>query len=356
MKFFISFLLSIVVALLIGVGLYTIAGIDPFHAAGIFFILKAVYLFAFSHKIPKVAAFAGVNKEIWIDVLKEKFYRSGDFLDGVNDWSAFVEFNTINFADSGGDPEVLVNNTTYPINTAQRTDTAKTIALDTYDTENTRVRNVEEIEAAYNKLESVVKQHRNAIRQKYYDKAIHAYGPSADGTNTPIIQTSGTADVALAGLTGSFKRCTLKDIMRLQEKWDLLDYPEEGRVLVLHPSHIKDLLAEDSALFKAFAQLESGRLINMFGFKLKKYSNTPLFVEAALTKVAFGTAKDAATHTISSIAFLEIEVMKAEGTVEMFWKPKDINTEQRADEVGFQMRAIALPERNVSISAIVSDK
>lgn len=355
MKFLISLLLSVAIALIIGLGIAPVLGIDPFKAAGIFFILKAVYFFAFSHKLPKVAAFAGVNKEIWIDVIKEKFYRKGSFLDGVDDWSAFVEYNTLNFAEAGGDPTVLINNTTYPIATNQRTDTALTIALDTYDTENTRIRNTEQIEASYDKIVSVTKGHTNALRQKTSDKAIHGYAPAGDTSATPVLLTSG-ANRSIDTLTGTFKSLKLADIARLQTKWDLLSYPIEGRVLVLHPEHITDLLNEDVSLFKAFTNLKAGEVLDLFKFKIKSYANNPLYLESAATKVAFGTALNAATHTFASVAFLESEVMKAEGTMEMFHLPKGMNTGQRADEIGFQMRFIALPQRSQSLSAIISDR
>ncbi|MEQ9426968.1 MAG: hypothetical protein RJQ09_21275 [Cyclobacteriaceae bacterium] len=363
MKSFKSLIFSVFLAIVAGLGVNTAlatAGVytDPLACIGGAFVVRSVMYMAYGHTIPfNQAAMAGVNKEIWIDVLKENFYRVGSFLTGVTDWSAWVDYNTLNFASAGGDPTVLINNSTWPIATAGRTDTALTIALDTYDSENTRVRNTEEIEAAYDKLESVIRQHRNAIRQSFHDRAIHAYAPSADGANTPVILTTGAKNVNITGLTGTFKSFSFDDIANMQLEFDKNDWPMEGRVLVLHPDHIRDLMIEDKNLFKALANLQAGEVApELFGFKIRKYSATPYYDEATAAKLAFGAAVTAADDTISSVAFLESEMVKAEGTEQMFHKPLEQNTEQRADEIGFQRRLIALPQRSLGMGAIISDR
>ncbi|MEQ8581214.1 MAG: hypothetical protein RIC30_09405 [Marinoscillum sp.] len=336
-----------------------VAKMDPETAMGIVLAAGAACHFFFSDTLRQASLFAGVNKEIWLDFISENFYRVGSFLQNVVDWSAFVEYNTLNFADAGGDPDVLINNTTYPIATNQRTDTAKTIALDTYDTENTRVRNVEEMEASYDKLASVTRGHKNALMQKTHDKAIHGYGPAADSSVTPVLLTGGDATAALladVGITGTFKKFSLKDIARMKTKFDLNDWPTEGRCMVIHPLHQMDLIEENQNLFKAFADIASGRVLNLYGFNILPYSKTPIYTESTGAKKAFGAVDAAAADTISTIAFLETEVMKAEGEQEMFYKPKSINTEQRADEIGFQKRFIALPIRGEGIAAMISDR
>lgn len=361
--FFASALLAMILGTGVSMAAEAMAGavvFTPLEAAAVVLGLKMVYHVLYSDSLPTGGMLnAGVNKEIWLDVLTENFYRAGSFLQNVLDWSAFVEYNTLNFADAGGDPNVLINNTTYPIATNQRTDTALTIALDTYDTENTRVRNTEEIEASYGKLDSVIRQHRNALIQKTHDKAIHAYAPASDASNTPVILTGGASEAGLlssVSITGTFRKFTLKDIARMKAAFDLKDFPQEGRCLVLHPLHQMDLIEENQDLFKMFVKLQSGEVMNLYGFKILAYSKTPKYTETTGVKKAFGAADVAAADTISSVAFLETEVMKAEGTQEMFLKPKEINTEQRADEVGFQKRFIAVPTRNVGQLAIISDR
>ena len=46
----------------------------------------------------------------------------------------YVNNNVINLAEAGVDPDVLINNTTYPVPIQERTDTPLTLALDYFDT------------------------------------------------------------------------------------------------------------------------------------------------------------------------------------------------------------------------------
>ncbi|MCP2936663.1 hypothetical protein NK983_28660, partial [Salmonella enterica subsp. enterica serovar Typhimurium] len=71
-------------------------------------------------------------QQVWLNQLMEKLYEnSGHFLRSV-DMSAFVNYNTINLGDAGVDPEVMVNNNTYPIEVEEREDTGIAIVLDRY--------------------------------------------------------------------------------------------------------------------------------------------------------------------------------------------------------------------------------
>jgi hypothetical protein len=286
---------------------------------------------------------AGLNKEIWISEILEKFYPDSSFMNEAKDYSAFVEYNTINLADAGVDPNVLVNNSAYPVPFAQRTDVPVALPLDTYDTEGTVVRNVEEIETAYDKMASVVAGHKSALLLRQSSKAAHAFAPASNGANTPVLATTGAAD-------GSFKKITLDDVLKLRAKFDGVDAPYEGRVLVLHPDHYIHLMSEDKNLFKAFTQEKPG--FNLFGFKVYTFSKTPVFNKSTGAKAGFGAAAAPSTDTISSVAFCNTEVMKAMGTVEMFARLKD--PEQRGDIIGFQQRFLALPLRNKGIGAIYS--
>lgn len=286
---------------------------------------------------------AGLNKEIWLAEIMEKFYPDWSFLSVVRDLSMFVENNTINLAEAGVDPNVLINNTTYPIPYAQRTDTPLTLQLDTFDTENTLIRNIEEIETSYDKLASVVAGHKNALLNKFAQKAAHAYAPNSNTTYTPVLPTSGSNEQG-------FKKITLDDVLDLALAFDEIDAPDNNRILILHPKHARTLAKEDKVLFKQF--MEEGQGFTLFGFKVFKYSKTPVYNKVNGQKRAFGALPDPNVDTISSIAFVSTEVCKALGEFEMFAREKDPG--ERGDIIGFQMRALALPLRNKYIAAIYS--
>ena len=50
-----------------------------------------------------------LNKQVWINQIKEGFYPERSFLEKVLDYSGFVENDSLHFASAGIDPKVLVN-------------------------------------------------------------------------------------------------------------------------------------------------------------------------------------------------------------------------------------------------------
>ena len=76
-----------------------------------------------------------LNREVWIDQVKEGFYPDDSFLQKATDYSQFVDHNRLHIASAGIDPKVLVNNTTYPISVIGRDDEDNEIRLDKFETE-----------------------------------------------------------------------------------------------------------------------------------------------------------------------------------------------------------------------------
>ena len=178
---------------------------------------------------------AGLAKEVWINQLTKKFYPDSSFLNYTKDFSSLVENDAINMADAGVDPDVLINNTTYPIQVVNRVDTPIRIELDLFETKNTLVRRPEAIEYSYDQLESVLMGHRNKLRARTAEKAAHAFAPLKDSEFTPVISTTGET-------SGTRKRMSVEDILLLKERFDSVDIPLEERYLVLNPKHLSDLI------------------------------------------------------------------------------------------------------------------
>ncbi len=328
-----SLMFNMVVALLFSAA----CGIAALPAVGA--SLVAGTAMSFMDKAPGML-FAGVQKEIWTDMLLEGFYPSGSFIAEARDMSSFVEFNTINFAEAGANPSVLLDNASYPIGTSQRTDTAKTLALRTLDTTSTIVRNVEAMESAYDKMASVIYGHKQELQRTAIKLAAWNFAPQSDTTLTPVIAATGTLP------SGLRRKLTFADVLMLVKRFNLADIPENGRVLVLNPNHETDLMEADLALYKAAL---AGNML--FGFKLFRTSATPVYI-AAGTKVAYGTAAAPSTDMYASLAFQKDEVMKAIGTVEMFATYKDPG--HKGDVINFQMRYLATSLRTKGIAALFS--
>lgn len=317
---------------LIGLAIGLVIGINPVYTVVGSMAIGATMSFV---KLPQGILRAGVFKELWLDLLMENFYPDSSFLSRCRDMSALVDYNTLHLAEIGVDPNVLIDNTSYPIATAQRTDTALELPLSTFDTENTLVRNVEELETAYDKMASVLRQHRNALQKKASTLAAYNWAPQANSALTPVNATTGATNPYAQ------KAITFDDIIRMMGTFDDMDLPVDGRTMILCPRHRAELMAEDIKMYKQV--MSQGEL---FGFRVYTFSKNPAY-SAAGAKAAFEAAGNPAT-----IFYHEDEVMRAQGTQDMFVTYK--SPEQRGDIVGFQMRFAALSIRGKYSGAIYS--
>ncbi|MCX6256844.1 MAG: phage capsid protein [Bacteroidia bacterium] len=287
-----------------------------------------------------------LNKTVWTTQLMEKFYPDDSFLSYARDFSEFVNNDTIIIGEAGIDPNVLVNNDMYPINVTLRSDTPYAFVLDQFDTENTLVLNAEQVERAYNMLESHIYGHRNQLRKTVAIRAAYAFTPSANGANTPVVPTTGSTD-------GNGKKAlTINDILNIKAVFDNNDYPTDKRVLVLHPRHVRDLLLIDLLTFKDIADLKEGKPSKFAGFNILQFSQTPTFNKSTQVRAAYGAAAVPSTDTFCSFAFYGDEMMKADGTIQLFEKVDDPMF--RGTIIGFQKRFIAAPIRLKGMGAIVS--
>ena len=324
---------NLVVAMIIGVLFAVPAAVSAAVAVG------AGTLLSFVPQVPGILM-SGLQKEIWTDILLTQFYPDNSFISEARDMSALVENNTINLAEVGASPDVLIDNTSYPIAVSSRTDVPKSLALKTLDTTSTVVRNVEAMELAYDKMNSVIYGHKQELFKTACKLAAWNYAPSSNATNTPVIAATGS-------IKNGKRQLLFDDLMRLMVAFNNLDFPADGRILVLNPQHESDLIMQDLLLYKA--AIVSG---NLFGFKLYRTSVTPVYNNSTGVKAAYGAVAAPSTDCISSFSFHKDEVMRAIGTVEMFAKYMD--PDNKGDVVNFQMRFCALPLRTKAIAAIYS--
>lgn len=283
-----------------------------------------------------------LNKEVWENQIRENFYPERSFLRKVVDLTAHVNADKLHIPSAGIDPKVLINNTTYPITIVEREDEDCVITLDLFETENTLVRRPETLEYSYDKLESVIGQHRSTLQASTARKAVHAFAPSEDGKYTPVISTTGES-------YNGRKRLCANDILTLKERFDDALIPLEERYIILSPKHVSDLLHEDLKLFKDITNLRNGEPFMFAGFGFFSFPYMPTY--RAFKKVAFGeNAEDG--DLFASVAFYGKEGMKADGELHAYMLEND--PRERGTIVGFDKRFIAMPIRNKGIGAIVS--
>lgn len=297
--------------------------------------------------MPQGVAQAVVLQQMWETALEERFRAFGEFLRGVPRKDQYVGNNVINITEIGADPAVLINNTTYPIGVVQRTDDNIAVALNKYDTVNTKITDDELYALPYDKLGSVVRQHRETLEEQILAHALHSLCVAGNTANTPVLETTGADDG-----TGR-KRLVPADIIRLQLALDNLKVPQQGRRLVLAPVHCADLLLADLSFAQPYHNAKEGMILpNYYGFEIFKYVNAPLF-SAAGAKKAFGVAGVAGDRQ-ASVVFLPGKSFVANGQLKFYFRDAATSPEFRESTAGYRLWSVTLPTKNTGFAALIS--
>ena len=345
MKSLMKFMTGMLFNVVMGVVLASVIGVDAAYGAA----SGAVLPMALGCFMPGGALMEGIYTEVWTGELVKKLNAGlqATFLNGIPDYSTNVNNEVIHLVDVGGDPDVLVNNTTYPIPIQDLADGDIAIGLDKFQTKATRVTDDELYAISYDKFGSVVERHRESIVTVKYKKFAHALAPYSHTAKTPVIQTSGETDTA----TGR-KKITPKDIIALKRAFDNMEVPEDGRVLVLCPDHVNDLLELDQSFKDKYYNYTSGKLMNMYGFEVYTFVNAPYFNKNGV-KLAYNAVPTATDHK-GSFAFYRPHMFRAQGSTKMYYSEAATNPQTQENLVNFRNYDIVLPKKMEAIGAIYS--
>lgn len=298
---------------------------------------------------PAGALRAGVLKEIWTGEMIKAFRTAPEalgWLQRIRSYNQYVENDVIHFTEIGGDPAVLVNNTTYPLNITALTDADKPISLDKFDTEATPVTDDELHAISYDKMASVQERHRDALREKIAQKAIHGIAPDQNATDIPVIKTTGASD-------GTHLKMTYSDLLNLKRKFDAMGVPAKDRILVLCSDHVNDLL-ETEQKFKEHYNMNptDGKICRMYSFDIYEYDGTPYFTMSTGKKLAWG-AVPAVTDARASVAFYAGRMMKAYGSTNFYHSEASKDPLYHRNLVNFRQWGICLPLTSTKCRAAI---
>lgn len=333
----VNVLMSIIILFLLGVP-----------NAGFWGLIVGVVLpMALGKFLPKGSALEGVYTEVWTGELVKQLRggMSASWLDGVSDYSAAVNNEVVHLVDVGGDPDVLINNTTYPIAAQELEDGDIALGLDKFQTKKTAVSDDQLFAISYDKMGSVIERHGDAITIAKFKKAAHALAPNSNTAKTPVVPTSGEDD-------NGRKKCTRKDIIALKRKLDALQVPTAGRRLVLCSDHVNDLLEDDQKFRDQYYNYTTGKIANMYGFEVYEFENCPYFTKEG-TKVPFKNSPSGTDHQ-ASFCFYTKRVFRAQGSTKMYYRDAQTNPDYQQNEVNFRHYYIVLPKKMEAIGAIYS--
>ncbi len=335
MKVFFSMLVAVLFNCMTGSVLAATVGIDAVTGAVGMNAIAAVF------GAPKGVR-TGVYKEIWTgEVVKAlRGFMEGTWLDGIPDSSSLVDDNdVIHLVDAGVDPDVLINNTTYPIPLQELNDEDIPIQLDKFQTKVTPITDDELYAISYDKMGRVKESHANAIHDSKLKKAAHAFCAQTNTKKTPVLKTSGPKDEATGRL-----RLLPTDLVRLKAALDNLGVPAENRRLVLCTDHVNDLLLSDQSFKEQYnIDRNTGKIGHLFGFDIYEFANTPIYTSAGAKKKLTESATTGEFNC--SFAFYTKRVFKATGSTKMYFSPAETDPEYQRNKINFRHRFLAMPKK-----------
>ena len=333
MKLMIALLVNVVVGGLIALAV----GVAPWIGA----VALNVIAIAVGACLPKDALRVGVFTEVWTGELVKSLRGGleGSWLDGVPDQSTIVNNDVIHLVEVGVDPDVLINNTTYPIPSQALEDKDIAVKLDKFQTKVTPITDDELYAASYDKMARVKESHANALNDSKFTKAAHALCAQQDSAKTPVLKTTGERDATTGRL-----RLTMADLVALKAAMDKLGVPAENRRLVLCPDHANDLLLVSQTFREQYnIDRATGKVGKLYGFDVYEYANTPLYTQAGKKKNLGVAAGDGEFNC--SFAFYTPRVFKATGSTKMYYSEAATDPEYQRNKINFRHYFLCMPKK-----------
>jgi len=267
-----------------------------------------------------------IQREIWQDHIEGNLFKNNEFLLATTDAGQFVlQGKVVHIPQAGALPNVVKNRSSLPATIVQRADTDITYSLDEYTSDPILIPYAETIELSYNKRESVLGEHENALRQTIADNLLVAWTPS--GAATQLRTTGAAVGAHLDSATGNRKKLTTKDLKAAQLALNKQNVPMEGRYALLSADMFQqltdDLSITDYRDFSAAYNIKDGVLGRLFGFNIMMRSNVVTFTNDTVPVVnAIGTSA-AATDNDAVLCWQADALERALGEVKFFERTDD---------------------------------
>ena len=332
-----NMLTSLLFNCVMGAVLAIMLGVTPWMGA----VALNVLVLAVGGALPKGALRVGVFTEVWTGELVKSLRGGleGSWLDGVPDQSTIVNNDVIHLVEVGVDPDVLINNTTYPIPLQALDDKDIAVKLDKFQTKVTPITDDELYAASYDKMARVKESHGNSINDSKFTKAAHALCAQENTAKTPVLKTTGERDAETGRL-----RLTMADLVALKAAMDKLHVPAENRRLVLCSDHVNDLLLVSQTFREQYnIDRATGKVGKLYGFDVYEYANTPLYTQAGKKK-NLGVAAEAGEFNCS-FAFYTPRVFKATGSTKMYYSEAATDPEYQRNKINFRHYFLCMPKK-----------
>lgn len=301
--------------------------------------------------------------EVWLDRVINNLTTADQapFLDGIAEMDVDVsqmgegtitESNIIHVPTSEFAPDILINNSTYPIALQAYTDDAVTIQLDKFQTKVVTLTDDQVMGASYDRIDNATRKTVQKLTSEKFSKAIHAIAPTSDTAKTPVITaTGGGGATPLTDPSGRL-RLVYEDLVSLKGRFDKIKgCPVVGRRIVLCADHYNDLLLDRKNFGDQLVNYKAGTTAPIIaGFEIFQYENMPTY--ATGTKKAYGTIP-VSTDKTASVAFLVDNIAKKTGNTKQYFTAAKDNPTTQTNQLAYRHYFIAVPFQATMIGAIL---
>lgn len=264
-------------------------------------------------------------KEIWVNQVVETLNQDAAFISSSVDHSAYIAFGTVHVPQSGANPNVLVNPTSFPLTISPRTDTDRTYLMNQYALEPTLIGNLDALQVSYDKKNSVIGQQISTLVERIGTQVAYTWSPTGASN---VVVTTGTAGSSLApGATGTRKMVTLADVANCAKKLDKDNVPRIGRKLLMNSDMFWELFTISEvvrASYNGFQNnvLANGTIAQLFGFDIIMRPTVSIYTVTTNVPKAVGAAT-ATTDNLGCIAFHTSTVSRALGAINPMYDAGD---------------------------------
>lgn len=266
-------------------------------------------------------AFMAVQKEIWVDYIIGNLFKDNSFLSKCyNESDSVLNGVVVHIPQAGAKPGVVKNRTSLPAQISKRADSDVNYSLDWFTTDPITIQDAEKKELSYDKVNSVLGEHTQALDEVIADEFLYKWAPTAAAQ---ILRTTGAADnVALStGATGTRKALVGKDLRRAQAIMNKQGIPLEERFALIPEDMLTQLLADTTLTDRDYqkdADLKEGIVARLYGFNIMTRAHAGIYDNTGtpVPKVP-GTAA-ATTDNLAVLCWQKNAVSRAMGSVNFY--------------------------------------
>lgn len=249
---------------------------------------------------------AGVNMDVWAAEIKEQLFPNNSIVHEATNDDVYATKDKVIIPVAGANPDVLLNNTSYPLAVDQRTDSTVEYDVEKLETKPTVIAGLEGLSLSYDKRKSVMHAHVESLNTKSATYCINKWSPKTSAGGVVVRTTGGARPAIVKGATGNRKLIELDNIITMAELLDEADIDEDGRI-AFFPSKMKNDLMRIADIRKrdtfGIETLPSGVVSKIMGFKVMYRSMAGVYNAAGTASLDMLAANPSVTTSNAAALF-----------------------------------------------------